>query len=78
MKELSIQGWNLGLDKILLTKTLRAEFGYSLTDGKAITDRVLANEEVRIPLEGRSIEDCNEVLRKLQETGAKVSVSSPD
>jgi ribosomal protein L7/L12 len=77
MKELVIYGWSSGLDKISLTKTLRAEFGYSLADGKSITDRVLANEEVRISLEGRTIEDCTNILGKLQEIGAKASLSSP-
>lgn len=75
MRELVICGWKIGFDKILLTKTLRAEFGYSLTEGKSITDRVVANEEVRIPLEHRQIDEVD-LLRRLHEIGVKASIES--
>lgn len=76
MRELVISGWNVGLDKILLTKALRAEFGYSLSEGKSMTDRVLAKEEIRIPLGHRSIEEEQALLTRLREIGVQVSVAA--
>jgi len=73
MRELVIRGWNVGFDKILLTKTLRAEFGYSLTEGKSITDRVLSKEEIRIPLGHRPINE-KDLLRRLQEIGVRALI----
>jgi hypothetical protein len=76
MKELVIHGWNVGLDKISLTKTMRAEFGYSLSQGKSVTDRVLSNEEVRIPLEDYSVEESRDVCKRFQELGINVSIEN--
>jgi|CZKF01.1.fsa_nt_gi hypothetical protein len=73
MRQLVIRGWNVGLDKILLTKTLRTEFGYSLSEGKSITDRVLANEEIRIPLDNELSREEDLVMR-LQKIGARASI----
>jgi ribosomal protein L7/L12 len=75
MKNLVINGWNVGLDKVLLTKTLRAEFDYSLSEGKSITDKVVDNEEVKIPL-NREASEAEELVRKLREIGAKASIES--
>jgi hypothetical protein len=75
MRELVICGWNVGFHKILLTKTLRIEFGYPLTTAKSITDRVLSKEEIRIPLNHLPFEEEN-LLRRLREIGVKVSVES--
>lgn len=76
MRELVILGWNVGLDKILLTKTLRSEFGYSLSEGKSMTDQVLANEEIRIPIGPRSIEEEQALVTRLQKIGVRASVVS--
>jgi hypothetical protein len=73
MRQLVISGWNSGFDKILLTKTLRAEFGYSLSEGKSITDRVLANEEVRIPFDHEHSREKDLVMR-LREIGVRASI----
>ena len=75
MRELVICGWNVGFDKILLTKTLRAEFGYSLTEGKSITDRVLAKEEIRIPFDHRPLSE-EDLIRELREIGVRASIES--
>ncbi len=75
MRELVICGWNIGFDKVLLTKTLRAEFGYSLTEGKSITDRVLDNEQIRISLEHRTINE-EDLLNRLREIGVRASIES--
>jgi hypothetical protein len=73
MRELVICGWDVGFDKVLLTKTLRAEFGYSLTEGKSITDRVVENEEIRIALEKGPINE-EDLLKKLREIGVRASI----
>ena len=77
MRLLVMNGWNVGFNKILLTKTLQVEFGYSLTEGKSITDRVLAKDEIRIPLDHRHPKEKEEdLLRQLREIGLKVSIES--
>ncbi|MGD0831735.1 MAG: hypothetical protein ABR907_12365 [Terracidiphilus sp.] len=75
MKQLVICGWNVGLDKILLTKTLRTEFGYSLSEGKSITDRVLANEEIRIPFDNATSTE-EDLVKSLQKIGARASIEN--
>ena len=73
MSQLVIRGWNVGFDKILLTQTLRAEFGYSLTEGKSITDQVLAKHEVRIPFAHEPSRE-EDLVKRLQEIGARASI----
>jgi hypothetical protein len=73
MKHLVIRGWDVGLDKILLTKTLRAEFGYSLSEAKSITDQVVDYREIRIPFDREPLE-ADAFVRKLCEIGARASV----
>jgi hypothetical protein len=75
MRQLVIRGWNVGFDKILLTKTLRAEFGYSLTEGKSITDRVLAKEEIRIPFDHETSKE-EDFVKRLREIGVRASIES--
>jgi ribosomal protein L7/L12 len=73
MKHLVINGWNVGFDKILLKKTLRAEFGYSLLEAKSITDQVVDNKEIRIPFD-REPRVAEEFVKKLREIGAKATI----
>ena len=75
MKQLVINGWSIGLNKIELTKALRAEFGYSLSEGKSITDQVVDNEEIRIPFD-RAPSVAEDFVRRLREIGAKASIES--
>jgi len=75
MKHLVIKGWNVGLNKILLTKMLRTEFGFSLSEAKSITDRVLGNEEIRIPLD-ESSPSGEDIVKALCEIGAKASINT--
>jgi hypothetical protein len=72
---LVINGWNIGLNKVLLTNTLRTDFGYSLSEAKAITDQVLNNQEIRIPFERTSME-ADDLIERLREIGAKASISA--
>jgi hypothetical protein len=71
MSELVLQGWKIGFAKVSLTKLLRDEFGYSLSEAKAITDAILENKEIRLPCHGQQSED---VVAKLREIGVNVSV----
>lgn len=71
MSELVLQGWKIGFAKISLTKLLRDEFGYSLSEAKAITDAILENKEIRLPYHGQQSED---LVAKLREIGVNVSV----
>jgi hypothetical protein len=41
MKRIVVFGWKLNFNKIGFTKFLRAEFGYSLSDSKGMTDGLL-------------------------------------
>ena len=49
MTELVVHGWKIGFQKVSMTKLLREEFGYSLSEAKAITDSILENKQVRLP-----------------------------
>ena len=73
MKHLVLNGWNVGMNKVLLTKTLRTEFGYSLEDGKSITDQVLDNMEIRIPFDREPLV-AEDFVKRLREIGAKASI----
>jgi len=75
IRELVMCGWVIGLDKVSLTKMLRAELGCSLTEGTALTDRILDNEEVRISLRQKSITDAD-LLRKLQGIGVRATITA--
>lgn len=73
MKRLVISGWNVGLDKILLTKTLRSELDYSLSEAKSITDQVVANEEIGILLD-RAPSAAEDLMKRVIEIGVKASI----
>ncbi len=73
LKHLVINGWNLGTNKIQLTNTLRAEFGYSLSEAKAITDQIVDNREIRVPFD-REGPVAENFVGRLREIGAKVSI----
>jgi len=46
MRTVIITGWNPGLDKIALTKTIRKHTGLGLTEGKQCTDQILEKKPV--------------------------------
>ena len=50
-RNLVLNGWRIGLDKVRLTRTLQSELGYTLAPAKSVTDRVLAGEVLTLPLE---------------------------
>ena len=71
MSELILQGWKIGFSKVSLTKLLRHELGYSLSEAKAVTDAILENREVRVPCQNQHMEST---VRKLRKIGVNVSV----
>jgi len=71
MKRLVLQGWKIGFAKVSLTKLLRDELGYSLSEAKGITDAILENKEIRLPCQDQQAETT---VAKLREIGVNVSV----
>jgi hypothetical protein len=70
-KILTISGWKVGFQKVEFTKMLQCELGLSLSAAKDITDRVLANERIDLPL-GNA--DPKRVVDAALELGAIVLV----
>jgi ribosomal protein L7/L12 len=73
MSELVLQGWKTGFLKVSLTKLLRDELGYSLSEAKAVTDAILENREIRVPCQDQQVENTVAKLRKI---GVNVSVET--
>lgn len=74
-RNLVLNGWRVGFDKVQLTKTLQFELGYTLAPAKSVTDRVLAGEIVTLALEN-SYPREEELLRTLHDIGVDASLSS--
>jgi ribosomal protein L7/L12 len=68
MKRLVLCGWNVGFNKVGLTKLLRGTIGYSLSEAKAITDTVLKNQTVGINIPDEQLEA---VVSELTDLGVK-------
>jgi ribosomal protein L7/L12 len=66
MKRIVVFGWKLNFDKIGFTKFLRAEFGYSLTKAKDMTDGLLENRSVVFEIAQDQLEHIEYELIKLQ------------
>ena len=49
--KLVIVGWNVGFQKVEFTKLLRCNFGFSLTEAKSITDKVLDGERAELAVD---------------------------
>jgi ribosomal protein L7/L12 len=58
MKQLKIDGWKPGLDKVKLTNIIRSHTGLGLAEAKRCTDDVLENKSV--------------VFRKLDSSDAEI------
>jgi hypothetical protein len=61
VKAIFIHGWMKGFQKVEFTTMLRRELGYPLSKAKSITDAILANEPLELPVP----EDNHEPLLKL-------------
>ncbi len=74
MTTVLVFGWTRGFQKIEFTKLLRAEFGYSLTHAKGITDAILDGKsiELQVPAAG-----AERVVAAMEGLGAKCNVAVP-
>ncbi len=68
MKRVVLSGWNVGFKKVGLTKFLRYDFGYSLSEAKAITDSVLDGKSAALEIPEEYID---ELVSKLTDLGVK-------
>lgn len=72
MAQVFLDGWRPGLQKISLTKLIRAQAGLGLADAKDCVDRCLEGEVVEIPMP--TIAAAEEFARAAQDLGAIVRV----
>ena len=66
MRKLILSGWNVGFNKIGLTKLLQMDLGYSLSRAKAITDTVLGGQSVTVDLKDIRVEQMATKLNELR------------
>ena len=67
MKTIIIKGWKPGLNKVALTKVIRAYTGLGLAEGKSCADRILENRSVLF--ENLTAETAERFLNDIQEVG---------
>jgi len=72
MSSVQINGWKVGFDKVAHTQLLRTT-GLSLSEAKALTDRVLLCEPVRLAT--ASVEEAARLVVALSEIGAMAQVA---
>ena len=48
---ITVSGWHEGFQKIAFTRLLRAQFGYGLSEGKSITDRIPQGEVITLQVD---------------------------
>jgi hypothetical protein len=80
MRKLILSGWNVGFDKVGLTKLLRNDLEYSLSQAKEITDAVLEGQSVSLDLKEDQVEQMALKLNALHakfvlEMDAEVEIS---
>lgn len=68
MHEVVLTGWEIGLQKVNLTKLLRSEAGLSLREAKTTVDDFLAGNQVTIPMTSEVA--AEELVRKAAALGA--------
>jgi hypothetical protein len=66
MKRVVVFGWKLNFNKIGFTEFLRAEFGYSLTEAKGMTDGLLEGRSVVFEIAGDQLERVVSELDELR------------
>lgn len=76
MRTVIITGWNPGLDKIALTKTIRSHTGFGLAEGKNCTDQVLENKPV--VFDNLSQEAAESFLAELKQIGVVGEIRKAD
>ena len=71
--KIEVSGWNLGFNKIGFTNLQRTYFDYSLTQAKANTDKLLADETLLLEV---SPEEVDELLHDMEVLGAIAKVGN--
>jgi ribosomal protein L7/L12 len=74
MTTVLVSGWKPGFQKIEFTKLLRAEFGYSLTQAKGMTDAVMGGNGVEFQVPACEAE---RIAAAMEGLGAKCNVAVP-
>jgi len=64
-----ISGWRDGLQKVSMTKSIRAMTDLGLKDSKACTERVLEGEVVELAIDDSEV--AVQLARRLDELGAE-------
>ena len=71
-----ITGWNPGLDKIAVTKTIRKHTGFGLAEGKNCIDQILENKHVTF--NNLSREAAESFLNEMKQIGAVGEIKNTD
>lgn len=71
MAIVEIRDWEVGFNKVACTSTIRAATGFSLAEGKAVTDAVLRREVQRITVQDHL---ATQLAYDLAQLGAITSV----
>jgi ribosomal protein L7/L12 len=74
MTTLRIVGWNYGLQKVSMTKTLQKKLALGLKESKQITDAVLDGEIIILEIESEEL--AEDLANELIKIGAKVEIES--
>jgi hypothetical protein len=56
MGKIILYDWNIGMNKVGLTKLLRSELGRSLSKAKSVTDAVVKRQPITIELANDKVE----------------------
>lgn len=59
-------GWEVGFNKVGLTKLLQEDFGYSLGQAKNVVDAILGNQPREIDVSDISLEEIDVKLTALR------------
>ena len=70
-----ITDWNIGLNKIGLTKAIRESTGLSLNEAKMLTDRVLGGEQVELLIQDEG--KARSFIEEAAALGAVVTCETP-
>lgn len=65
MATIVLCGWNVGFNKIALTNLVRQRLGHTLSEAKAVTDTVLAGQEVTLEIADDLVEAIRSELDRI-------------
>ena len=75
MKIVIIDGWEIGFRKVEFTSLLRNDFGYSLSEAKAVTDALLDAQRLELEVPD---EEADYVLSKCLELGVRATLNATE